>query len=307
MKKIRLFLLCTTVIISFSCQEESGQINSLPVPVDKEKLNTLASHFNSTLSKSAALDFHKLLVKEIPNSIVLKDFLSILSENDLKIANAVLNHQFFKSVFYESSPSALRTKEEQILSVRVNQLTEELISNIETSISNFIPVNDLEVDKLTLSNNLFNVVNAFEVKVTSDATLDVIDRSGLLQNVEFQRQTIPTLIDLALSIGTESQGGRVKRWSKFWKIVAVVVVTVAAAAIIGAAAGAAYAYVQGAILGSSAAAIGTAAAAASVTGLYIGAGVGAVVGSIAGSNGNCPANGWFSSSIPLVDWQKNCI
>jgi hypothetical protein len=266
----------------------------------------LAGQFNSILSKSAKLDFYKMRFKDIPNCSQFKSFLSALSEEDMKIANTVLNHKFFKKVFNGATTSGLRTQEEEILSAAVNRLMEQLTANIETVVKNFMPSSDLDGDKITLSTTLNNLIASFEVKVANDAMLDLNDRNILLASAAFQKQTVPGLIDLALSIATESSGGRVLI-KRFWKIVVVVLATVAAAAAIGAAAGALIATINGSILGSSAAAIGTAAKAASWIGVYVGASIGAVVGAVAGAAGYCPADGWFKTSIPLVDWEADCI
>ena len=95
--------------------------------------------------------------------------------------------------------------------------------------------------------------------------------------------------------------------SRFWSIVFVVLATAAAAALIGGVLAAGIVYVSAEIAGASAAAIATAVTAASWTGFYIGAGVGSVIGIIEGSLGNCPADGWFDTSIPLIDWEENCF
>ncbi len=69
------------------------------------------------------------------------------------------------------------------------------------------PSSDLEADKVTLSHTLNNLITVFELKVTNDATLNSSDRNILLASAAFQKQTIPGLINFALSISTESNGG----------------------------------------------------------------------------------------------------
>ena len=119
MKKIKLIILTIILSVSFSCQEEQPQILAESIPIDKEKIAVLANQFNAILTKNAALDFHKISLREIPGSPAISNFLSVLSKGDLKIAHALLNHNFFNKVFYRDSPSSVRKQEEQILSDQV--------------------------------------------------------------------------------------------------------------------------------------------------------------------------------------------
>ncbi|MBY0434164.1 MAG: hypothetical protein K2U26_08655 [Cyclobacteriaceae bacterium] len=128
--------------------------------------------------------------------------------------------------------------------------------------------------------------------------LSQADLELFLITAEFQKSAIPDIINFATEGENSSNlGGRTQG---FWDIVGVILVVAVSVAVIGAVVGAAVAYA----IGSTAAAI----TAASFTGLWLGASVGAVWGAVESIGFNrCPADCWWQSCFPLVDWDSNCF
>jgi len=264
----------------------------------KTVIKDAGQKFNALLTRKAIIDLQKEKLKNAPETEFLKNFESMFSKNDQIIMNAVLNSEFFKSVFTEDPKARTLTANDIPISVGVKDYMLKINDIIPKAIQNSQTTGGLEVDKKIVSDELIKSFNELEDKIRSDSELIKAEAISLLSNLEFHKLTIPTIINSLVAAEQTSDSGRVNwSWKKFWIVVGVVIVTAVAVAIIGAAVGAAWATIQG----LSEVAI----TAASWAGLYWGASVGAVGGIIAGASGYCPDN-WFKGGVPLIDWSNDC-
>lgn len=65
----------------------------------------------------------------------------------------------------------------------------------------------MQIDKGSLTNTLIGFVNTFQTNVVNAMNLDFVEANVLLVNAAIQMQTIPSLVDLALTIGIASRAG----------------------------------------------------------------------------------------------------
>jgi hypothetical protein len=260
MKILKKSPLILILLFAFSCNEQFEKTESKNSFLEIDKIS---NRFNSILAKNTAIQLYKLQLKDIPSSEVFGKFYKELSYEERKIADVIITHRHFSSVFNNQSKSNLRIFDDDLISPNGSTRIEQLIINVEGNVNEFVPTSDVNSSKAMLASTIFNSLSEFESAVSNDISLDPTEKSILLANAQFQRTIVPELINLATSLEIDSENGRIAGWSKFWKIVGVIVVTAVAAAVIGAAAGALFAYVNGTIAGAAASAISAAVTAAS--------------------------------------------
>lgn len=296
--KIRKVMIALLVLMTVGCttmnQEEIHMpIHQLSYDV-KETIKQYSVGFKQALSKVKAVEFYNMSRYDIIAHDVVDNYLSNFSQNEKILAQEIIRHPGFGLV--------LQTDQKQnvddvvYFSPEVSRLINEFNYTVEHTTLTFPSTDHIEYDKAGLQHRLNEILSNFKSSIESNYALTTMEAQTLLMNIEFQRGILPDLIDLAISVDEERENSRVQwSWRKFFRIVGVILVTVVAATVVGG--------VIGAGLYATGVAIASTASAAALIGAAIGAGVGVIVGTVQALDNQCPASGWFQSSIPLIDWE----
>ncbi len=291
--KIRKILIAFLVLMTVSCTNIPHE--NIDVPIHrlsydvKETIKHYSTGFRQALSKVKAVEFYNMSRYDIIAHDVVVNYFSNFSHNEKDLAQEIIRHPGFGLVLQADQKQ--NVDDVVYFSPEVSRLMNEFNYTVEHTTLAYPSTDYIEYDKAGLQHQLNEILSNFKSSVENNYSLTAMEAQALLMNIEFQREILPDLIDLAISIDEEGENSRVQwSWRRFLRIVAVVVVTAAAAMIVGAVVG--YGLAIAGVVGASAG-----------LGAIIGGGVGLVLGVVQTSRGECPADGWFQSSVPLLEWQ----
>ncbi|MBX2961660.1 MAG: hypothetical protein KF687_04055 [Cyclobacteriaceae bacterium] len=285
---IALFVLMTVGCANMNQEEIHMPIHQLSYDV-KETIKQYSVGFKQALSKVKATEFYNMSRYDIIAHDVVDNYLGLFSQNEKIFAQEIIRHPGFGLVLQADHKQ--NVDDVVNFSPEVSRLMHEFHYSVEQKTISYPLTSDIEYDKAGLQRELDEILSSFKRSIENNYALTTMEAQTMLMNIEFQRGILPDLIDLAITLEEGEEGSRVQwSWRRFLRIVAVVVATTAAAMIVGGVIG--YGLAIAGVVGASAA-----------IGALIGAGVGVVLGVVQISRGECPAEGWFQSSVPLLDWQ----
>lgn len=266
---------------------------------DLEGVLATSEKFNTYLRQKSTIDFIKKNI-ELREKIqtIGSGLAPFLTNVQMEAAESIIARLVNNDTDNNSNQRSDSSNDDFALSSTCNQLTERLADDIKQAM---ISALEKGASLVQISNDLERVISNFKTEVGNNSSLTLEESRALLAVAEFQKNSIPEIVNMAASLGgTNSEGGRTQGW--FSKLVSVVVAVVVATVVVAAVA---------ATGGAMVAALGVAIQASTWgTIIGVGAAVGAAYGGVVGYDMAFNRNSYISDFDPFnigggfLDWES---
>lgn len=293
-------LLVIALLVTFiQCDTQNELKNGMYLSSeDLEGVLATSEKFNTYLRQKSTIDFIKKNI-ELREKIqtIGSGLAPFLTNVQMEAAESIIARLVNNDTDNNSNQRSDSSNDDFALSSTCSQLTERLADDIKQSM---ISALEKGASLVQISNDLERVISNFKSEVGNNPSLTLEESRALLAVAEFQKNSIPEIVNMAASLNTNNEGGRTQGW--FSKLVSVVVAVVVATVVVAAAA---------ATGGAMAVALGATISQAG-WGIIIGVGaaVGAAYGGVVGYDMAFNRNSYISDFDPFnvgggfLDWES---